>query len=307
MHYRRPLLFVLLAAWAGAAPAATTVRLAPWACNTLADRIFRNGLEADEAIPTAPSNGSGGAAPGNPTLTYAIPGLGSGAQTAYVYVPGRYTPARAWPTILLLHGAAGSPFWADQEALRARGTWQDIADFNGAILVAPVGNKSDGSWIVPPASPNDYTFLDTVVTDVAARYNVDRARLYLWGFSAGGHVAHDLIVNDYLPPLGRDRIAAYAASAGRLFGLACAGMTETACQNRLNTQTRKVPFDLHLGDTDPMGDPPYNAGLDIGRFQNAGWTLGTTLNYVEFPGGHDYSTANATQIWQFVCRYAVVP
>ncbi|HJU40836.1 MAG TPA: hypothetical protein VJ724_14795, partial [Tahibacter sp.] len=163
---------VALIAVAAAAPAATTVRLAPWTCNTLADRLFRSGFDNGETIPSAPSHGSGGAI-GNPMLTYTIAGLGSGAQTAYVYVPGRYTPARAWPTIVLLHGAAGSPFWADQEARRARGTWQDVADFNGVILVAPVGNKSDGSWIVPPSpGPNDYQFVDTVLDDVAAQYNV---------------------------------------------------------------------------------------------------------------------------------------
>lgn len=301
------LLAAALIACAAGAHAATTVRLAPWACDTLADRILRSGFEADETIPTAPSNGSGGAGPGSVSLYYAIPGIGNGSQAAHLYIPPRYTPVRAWPTIVVLHGAAG-PGWADQEALRARGSWQDVGYLNGAIVVAPVGNGTDGSWVEPVgAATYDYGFIAGVLDDVAAQYNIDRARIYLWGYSAGGHVAHDLVLNGEAPALDRNHIAAYAASAGRLFGAACKGLTETACANLLAAQTRKPPFDLHLGNSDPMGAPPYDADLDIGRLQNAGWVLGDTLSYVTFPGGHDYTPAHAAQIWSFVCRFAVVP
>jgi poly(3-hydroxybutyrate) depolymerase len=307
MRPSRYIAAVFAAIACGAASAATTVRLAPWACDTLADRILRSGFEVDENLPTSPSNGSGGAGPGNVSLFYDIAGLGSGEQAAHLHIPTRYTPARAWPLVIVMHGAAG-PGWADSEATRARGAWQDVGYLHGAIIAAPVGNDTqNGSWRVPPANPNDYQFIDRIVTDVEALYNVDRSRIYLWGYSAGGHVAHDLIVNNPQASLGREHVAAYAASAGRLFGLACQGLTETACQNRLNTQPRQVPFDLHLGDSDPMGAPPYNAGLDIGRLQNAGWVSGDTLNYVQFSGGHDYTSAHAQQIWQFMCRFAVVP
>jgi dienelactone hydrolase len=303
----RSLLFVLaLAACAGDAGATTTVRVAAWACNTQVDRIFRNGLEADEAIPSDPSHGSGGEAPGNPELTYAIAGLGSGEQVAYVYVPDRYSPSRAWPVVLALHGAAGSPYWADEAARSVRGTWQDYANAYGFLVVAPVANGAQGSWIEPPGA-NDYAFVETVLNDVAARYNVDRARQYLWGFSAGGHVAHDLMVNDRQPGIGRNRFAAYAASAGRLFAVACRNLSESACQTRLNTLPRKVPFDLHLGDQDPMMQAPYDADLDPGRLQTAGWVPGDTLNYVVFPGIHEYTSGNLSQIWQFMCRFAAAP
>ena len=296
---------VALAATAACAQATTTVRIAPWACTTLADRIHRSGFEANETIPSDPSHGSGGAAPGNFMFTYSIAGLGSGTQFAYVYVPYAYTPTRAWPVVLLLHGAAGSPDWADEQARSVRAAWQGYTNAYGFIVVAPVGNHPQGSWIVPPTTgPNDYQFIETVLDDVLARYNIDRARQYLWGFSAGGHVAHDLMVNDYRPGIGRNRFAAYSASAGRLFGLACGGLTEAACQAKLNTLPRKVPFDLHIGDEDPMLDPPYNAGLDIGRLQTAGWVSGDTLNYVVFPGVHEYTSDNVPQIWQFLCRFA---
>ncbi|MDC8013474.1 alpha/beta hydrolase-fold protein [Tahibacter soli] len=308
MNLRRLLAAAALAVSAAQAHAATTVRLAPWACDTLADRILRSGFDTGEAIPTAPSNGSGGAGPGSVSLYYTIPDVGTGSQAAHLYIPPRYTPARAWPVIVVLHGAAGSAFWADQEALRARGSWQDIGYLYGAIVVAPVANGSNGSWVEPVGSSTyDYGYIASVLDDVAAQYNVDRARIYLWGFSAGGHVAHDLVMNGEAPNLDRNHVAAYAASAGRLFGAACKGLTETGCANLLAAQPRKPPFDLHLGDTDPMGAPPYDADLDIGRLQNAGWVPGDTLSYVTFSGGHDYTPAHAAQIWSFVCRFATAP
>lgn len=299
-------LLPLLLALAPALQAAQTVNLPAWACNANNDRIFRSGLQLNEWVPSTPSLGSGGAAPGQQVRSYAIAGLGSGTQKVYLYIPPGYNPAYPAPLVLALHGTAGS--MADSYAQNVRNTWQNVAASRGFIVAAPVANGPSGSWTDPWSTPpNDYTFFAALMADLRAAYNIDDSRVLLWGFSAGGHIAHDLLVNGAVPALDENHLASYAVSAGRLFAAACLGDTEAACQNRLNTQARKLPLDIHLGNNDPMGFPPYSADLDPGRLQAAGWVLDGDLNYRVFVGGHTYSASHLTEIWNFSCRFALSP
>lgn len=301
-------LILLALAGCHTAGAATTVRLPTWACNGNNDRIFRNGLQTGDYVRPSPSHGSGGAAPGPQLRTLSIAGLGNGTQKIHLYIPASYSPAYATPLVVTLHGTAGSPANADLYAQDVRNTWQSVAATRGFIVAAPVANGASGSWKDGfSAPPNDYTFLAAVMADLRAAYNIDDSRIQLWGFSAGGHVAHDLLVNGAVPALDENHISAYSVSAGRLFALACLGDSEEQCQARLDTQARKPPFDLHLGTADPMSGPPYNAVQDPPRFEAAGWVLDDTLNYYVFSGGHTYEAGHFVDIWNFFCRFAVSP
>jgi pimeloyl-ACP methyl ester carboxylesterase len=301
-------LLLLALAGCNVATAATTVRLPIWACNGNNDRIFRNGLQAGDYVRPSPSHGSGGAAPGQQLRTLSIAGLGNGTQKIHLYIPPNYNPAYATPLVVTLHGTAGSPANADLYAQDVRNTWQTVAATRGFIVAAPVANGASGSWKDGfSAPPNDYTFLAAVMADLRAAYNIDDSRIQLWGFSAGGHVAHDLLVNGAVPALDENHVSAYSVSAGRLFALACLGDSEEQCQERLDTQSRKLPFDLHLGTADPMSGPPYNAVQDPPRFESAGWVLDDTLNYYVFSGGHTYEAGHFVDIWNFFCRFAVSP
>jgi dienelactone hydrolase len=297
--------FLLLLA-APAADAATTVRLPGWACNPDNDRIFRSGLQANEWVPRMPTHGSGGAYPGRQQRTLAIPGLGSGTQKIHLYIPPGYNPAYPAPLMLALHGTAGT--MADSYAQDVRNTWQTIAQTRGFIVAAPVANGFNGSWSSPDDTPpNDFTFLAAVMADLRAAYNIDDSRIQLWGFSAGGHLAHHLLVNGPIPALDENHVSSYAVSAGRLFALACDGDDEAGCQDRLDTQARKLPLDIHLGNNDPMTLPPYNAILDPQRFTDAGWVEGDTFQYHLFVGGHTYAASHMQAIWDFACRFALSP
>ena len=307
MTLRATLLLAALAVTTTAG-AATTVRLPTWACNANNDRIFRSGLQNGEIVPSTPSLGSGGAAPGIQLRTLNIAGLGSGTQKIHLYVPPGYDPAHATPLVIALHGTAGSMANADLYAQDVRNTWQSVAATRGFIVAAPVANGASGSWKDGfSAPPNDYTFLAAVMADLRAAYNIDDSRIQLWGFSAGGHVAHDLIVNGPIAALDQQHVAAYSVSAGRLFSLACLGDTEEQCQARLDTMARKPPFDLHLGTADPMYGPPYNAVQDPPRFETAGWVMDDTLNFYVFGGGHTYEAGHFVDIWNFFCRFALSP
>lgn len=301
-------LVLLLLSCCPATHAATTVRLPAWACNGNNDRIFRHGLQSGEFVPKTPSHGSGGASPGQQLRTLSIAGLGNGVQKIHLYIPPNYNPAYATPLVITLHGTAGSPANADVYAQDIRNTWQSVAATRGFIVAAPVANGSNGSWLDGSGgTPNDYIFLAAAVADLRAAYNIDDSRVQLWGFSAGGHVAHDLLVNGTVPALDEFHVSSYAVSAGRLFSLACYGDSEAQCQQRLDTQTRKLPFALYLGTADPMYGPPYNAVDDPPRFETAGWVMYDTVSYYVFGGGHTYEAGHFVDLWNFMCRFALSP
>jgi len=93
-----------------------------------------------------------------------------------LYVPEYYTPERAWPLVMALHGGSGNGrnfLWS----------WLRDARSLGAVLVAPtaIGN----TWALMGEdvdSPN----LARILEWVFRRWNIDRAKLLLTGMSDGG-------------------------------------------------------------------------------------------------------------------------
>lgn len=311
---RLPLL-ALLAAAVVPVQAATTRALPAWVCSSN-DTIFRTGLEAGDAVPHDPSGGSGGLAPGDTTRTVGIPGLGNGMQTYFVHVPPDYTPSRPWPLMIVLHGTApnsGTPPNAASYAQATRDSWIATADAGHFLVAAPIANDVQPgyvSWLVPPrAGPTDYTLIGAILTDMGSAYNIERTRLYGWGFSAGGHVMHDLALNNANGPgLNPGNLAGYGVSAGALAGLACAGDSDAQCNARLAAMPRHIPFDLHVGHVDNPTLSYVRADKD--RFVAQGFGLGTEFWYTVFVdagGGHTYTTAHLDAIWAHLCPYAVTP
>jgi phospholipase/carboxylesterase len=107
-----------------------------------------------------------------------------------LYVPEYYTPDRAWPLVMALHGGSGngrSFLWS----------WLRDARSFGAILVAPTAT-GDTSNKTPAKSPSNKTTwalmgedtdtpnLSRILASVRQRWNVDPARLLLTGMSDGG-------------------------------------------------------------------------------------------------------------------------
>jgi len=293
------------------AGAAQTVTLPSWVC-AHPDAVFSGGFEAGQvAVPNDPSAGSGGAT-GSITRHVHIGGLGNGTQTYYLYVPSDYTPARSWPLVFALDGYA--PYAsAASYAAQVRDDWSSIASAGQFIVAAPVGNdvvfqnnQPYGiSWLVPPTvGPNDYDVFAAIRMDLEGAYNIERTRIYGWGFSAGGHVMHDLGVNTYSDAFNASTMAAYSVSAGDLSGLACERKTDVECSQLLAAMPRKIPVDIHIGTSDP--NFTY-AQSDHTRFVTEGWVNGQTIYYVPFPGGHTYTIAQLGDIWHNLCGNAVVP
>ena len=97
-----------------------------------------------------------------------------------LYVPEYYTPDRAWPLVMALHGGSGN----------GRGflwSWLRDARSHGAILIAPTAtaNASKSTWALmgdDTDTPNLMRILDLV----RSRWNVDTTKMLLTGMSDGG-------------------------------------------------------------------------------------------------------------------------
>jgi phospholipase/carboxylesterase len=94
----------------------------------------------------------------------------------WLYVPETYTPDRAWPLVMALHGGSGTGrlfLWS----------WLRDARSRGAILAAPTSIGS--TWALmgdDPDTPN----LARMLGIIRSRWNVDSGRLLLTGMSDGG-------------------------------------------------------------------------------------------------------------------------
>jgi len=93
-----------------------------------------------------------------------------------LYVPEYYTPERAWPLVVALHGGSGngrSFLWS----------WLRDARSFGAILVTPTATGPTWALMGEDGdTPNIVRILDLV----RARYSIDPQRMLLTGLSDGG-------------------------------------------------------------------------------------------------------------------------
>ncbi len=280
------------------AHATTTVRLPDWVC-AHPDAIFVDAFEPAANVVRLPSNGSGGAT-GNVLRAVVVPGYGT--RNVYLRVPPSYSPARPMPLVFALHGQAGSAAAAQTAAQAVRNAWSAAADANGFIVIAPVASGGSGGWIAPPPGPSDYDTFAAAIADVEAAYNIDRSRRIGWGFSAGGHVMHDLVLNAYSDAVTIDTFAAVSVSAGAFAGLACS--SPSSCNALVAAASRRIPVDIHVGSTDPL--LPY-ATSDRNVFLANGWTLGSDLWFTTFAGGHSYAAAHLAEIWTNLCPFQALP
>src|ERR1700687_5646104 len=98
-----------------------------------------------------------------------------------LYVPEYYTPDRAWPLVMALHGGSGNGrgfLWG----------WLRDARSRGAILVAPTatgGTSHKSTWALM-GEDTDNPNLARILDSVRSRWNIDPTKLLLTGMSDGG-------------------------------------------------------------------------------------------------------------------------
>ncbi len=133
-----------------------------------------------------------------------------------LYVPEYYTPDRAWPLVMALHGGSGN----------GRGflwSWLRDARSHGAIVVAPTATGS--TWALM-GEDTDTPNLARILGSVQARWNIDPTRLLLTGMSDGGTFCYVTGLESaspftHLAPVAATfhPLMAEVADAGRLRGL----------------------------------------------------------------------------------------
>lgn len=93
----------------------------------------------------------------------------------FISVPSSYTPDRSWPMIVALHGAGGNGYEIAMKWLKA------TTQHDTFILVAP----TYGSGLWWKEEPEQLVL--SVLDKVKQSYRIDTNRIYLTGFSSGGH------------------------------------------------------------------------------------------------------------------------
>ncbi len=294
--------------------AAQSVTLPAWVC-AQPDAIFVSEFDgAETPVLHDPTLGSGGIT-GSTTRHVHVAGLGNGTQRYYVHVPTKYDASHPIPLVLALHGTA--PYNGQNGyAADVRDTWANVSEVGQFIVAAPIADDAidtngDGSpdavsWLVPPTSgPNDYDLFNAVLADLAGAYNIDRMRLYGWGFSSGGHVMHALGLTSADVAFNNSSMAAYTSAAGALAGDLCAGKSDAQCDLLVEAAPRKIPVSIVVGTSD---SPTYGSAMsDYNRFSADGWTSGANVFFDTFSGGHTYSQADLQLAWNRLCPNAVTP
>lgn len=108
--------------------------------------------------------------------------------TEYViYVPSTYDPQKSYPLAVLLHGTYG---WDGKH--RQVMSWKALAEEKEFIVVAPHCKSVQGIlpviesvWFDDLAADEKNIF--AVIDEVSDRYNINRQRILLSGFSAGAY------------------------------------------------------------------------------------------------------------------------
>lgn len=282
----RSLLFALLA-----------VRVAPSCAGSVsidaADcagaALFAASFEDDAPcyVPDASGGTGGDTAAGDHDGSVYVEELGVTRSFAY-RIPAGYDPQVPAPLLVALHGSTNNVALA---ATTLRTNWALVVESDRVVVLTPYGTGSGGGW-----RGTDAATIAAAVAQIESRYSIDRRRRYLWGYSAGAHFGHSVVLDDPRPWAG------YGVSAGALTQYACGVPGAPSCSPWLASaaQANRLPVSITIGTQDPLY--PYASG-DPARFEAAGWSA-PELRYVEFNGGHAYYLPHLVDTWAFLGRYA---
>ena len=243
-----------------------------------------------------------------------------------VYIPDSYDETSAVPLMLNFHGFGGSAseFMNDADM-------RSLAESETFILVYPQGSCSDGSshWNPCPlgggnkSTADDVGFVESLINEISADYNLDMERIYAAGYSNGGMMAYGLA--NYKS----DLIAAVASVSGAM--LDCTGTTShpmpvihlhgtadgvipyngsSDWSSAQNTLDHWINFNNTI--TTPTTTSDNTGGLTIEHFVYDQGDSSVSVEHYKFIGGDHtwfsatYQGQNASElVWNFVSRYDI--
>jgi len=188
-----------------------------------------------------------------------------------VFAPTSYEPRSALPAVLLVHGAGGN----GEDFVE---TWRTFAEEKRIILVAPTLDLSAASESQVPV------IFPRLMEEVSKEWNVDPARRYLFGYSAGGYFVYDAALLN----------ADYFAGAGVFASVIQPEYDSIVSQARGTTRIA-----IYLGDRDP-----YFSLQQGRRTRDLLQANGIAVRYVEMSNqDHNYAAVAGAvneDLWQFL-------
>lgn len=170
-------------------------------------------------------------------------------RTYHLYVPSTL-PAGPVPLLIALHGGTGSGTQFQNQS-----GFDELAESNGLLVVYPdgVGIGADESFLrtwnggyccgaAARRQVNDVAFIDALIDEIAAEYDVDPNRVFAAGHSNGGIMAYRLACEL------SDRIAAIGLQAGSLGIDECNPEQPVSVLHLHGTADQSHPIEGGVGD-----------------------------------------------------------
>ena len=243
-------------------------------------------------------------------------------RTMLVYAPANIPANR--PLVISLHGAN-----QDADYQKNQTNWNNCADTAKFVVVYP--NAINKFW--DTSGDNDVKFIEHIMDLMYDRYQIDRTRIYLSGFSLGAMMTYVCIDKLY------EKVAAFAPVSGVRF------------DNKYPAFTRRVPIIHSHGTGDDVfkwtgdlahsaGGYPYipdyvkecanlmglttettikpypttksNSAAWLKKWTKAGDPIEVWLLALEGKGHWHSEDINGSvsttqEIWKFFCKYALAP
>lgn len=127
--------------------------------------------------------------------------VGTTTRKMLVYAPSNIEPNR--PLLISMHGLNQDITYQQNQT-----KWEEVAKANNFVVVYPGGISN--SWDI--SGTRDTDFILAIIDEMVKRYNIDRDRVYLSGFSMGGMMTYHAATKI------ADKIAAFAPVSGYLMG-----------------------------------------------------------------------------------------
>jgi len=139
-----------------------------------------------------------------------------GERPVTLQVPTTYDAGEPAPLLIILHGYGANGFFQQQYLKLGQ-----LVESQGVLMAAPDGTVDDGGrrfWNATAACCNffastvdDVAYIRNLIAEIRTDYNVDRRRIYLFGHSNGGFMAHRLAC------AAASEVAAIVSLAGATF------------------------------------------------------------------------------------------